>query len=48
MQCRNHCFKVFVDQLHRITINRGSLMTLGNTECSQTLVKQTNANHNML
>ena len=40
--------KVFVDQLRKITIDRGSFMILGNTEYSQTLVKATNAKRNML
>ena len=42
--------KVCTDNLSKITqtINRGSFMILGNTECSQTLAKQTNAKLNML
>ena len=41
---------VFIDHLRKITltINRGSFMTLGNAEYSQTLTKQTNAKINML
>ena len=37
--------KVFVNHLHKITltINKGSFMTLGNRECSQTLAEQANA-----
>ena len=42
--------EVFTDHLCKITltINRGSFMTLGNKECSQTLAKQANAKFNML
>ena len=49
--------KVFVDKLRKITqiiynitqtVNRASFMTLSNTECSETLVKQINAKLNML
>ena len=29
-------------------VNRGCFLTLGNTECSQTLTKQTNAKFNVL
>ena len=29
-------------------VNRGCFLTLGNTKCSQTLTKQTNAKFNML
>ena len=37
--------KVLTGHLYKITltINRGSYLTLGNTECLQTLAKQTNA-----
>ena len=42
--------KVFTDHLCKITliINTESFMTLGNTQCSQTFPKHTNAKLNML
>ena len=42
--------KGFIGHLHKITlvINRESFMTLGNTEYSQNLAKQTTAKLNIL